>query len=103
MTQPRAPFPWLQHALILLMILLVAASPYLVSGLALWIGMGSGCDLNSFAVEPCPVFGADWGGFLRNAYGFGWLILATLPLGGGAFIAWSVITIIHRIAWGRVE
>jgi hypothetical protein len=103
MIEPRAPFPWLRHALILSGILFATALPYLISALALLIGKSTGCDLDGFAVEPCLIAGADWGGFLRNAYGFGWMILATLPLGGGAFLAWLVITIVHRLAWGRMQ
>lgn len=103
MTQLQAPFPWRHHVLILVVIAIGTALPYLVSVASLGISNAIGCDLGTFAEQSCLVASMDWGPALREIYGLGWMILATLPLGGGAFIAWSVIAIIHRLAWGRLE
>lgn len=103
MNAARRGFPWRQHALVLLVIVFGTALPYLLSLAALGISRLIGCDLGTFAADVCQVAGADLGGLLRNLYGFGWMILATLPLGGGALLTWLVVTIIHRLAWSRLE
>ncbi|WIY52842.1 hypothetical protein O9Z70_15525 [Devosia sp. YIM 151766] len=96
-------FPYWAYALVLLAILIFALWPLASVYLTYLIADANGCQVNEARVQPCLVLGADWGGLLYNMGVMGWFMLATLPLGGGAFLVWLASLIIHRLAWGQKQ
>jgi len=104
MSAERAPrFPFWAYGLFLAAILIFALWPVASVGFTYWVAEANGCQVNEAAVQPCMVMGSDWGGLLYATGVMGWFMLATLPLGGGAFLVWLASLVIHRIAWGQLQ
>ena len=97
----RQRFPWLTYGVIWVVILVFTLLPLASMLTASFIAESHGCALDEGSVHPCMVGGSDWGETLYGMAVSAWFMLATLPLGGGAFIVWLVILIIHRIAWSK--
>lgn len=101
MPAPRRRFPWWIYWLALALIVVFALLPVASTATAGWIAEANGCALDEGSIHPCIINGVDWG---RDLYTFGvlgWLMLATLPLGGAALLVWLVVLVIHRIVFGR--
>jgi hypothetical protein len=106
MTSPgseRRRFPSLAYGLVLAAILLLSLLPVISVLVAYAIANANGCALDEGSVHLCLVGGQDLGSLLYTLGVLGWLMLATLPLGGIAVVVWLVILIIHRIAWARTN
>lgn len=102
MTSPAARrFPWWVYGLALLLILLVALAPVIAVATAGWIAESHGCVLHEGFANPCIVNGSDMGETLYAMGVMGWFMLATIPLGGLALIAWLVVLVIHWFVWRR--
>jgi hypothetical protein len=100
--RPRARrFPWAVYWLVFAILVVLTIWPVISVLVASSIAEANGCALDEGSVHPCLVDGADWGEALYTMAVLGWLMLATLPLGGGALLVWLIILIIHRIAWRR--
>lgn len=96
-------FPWRVYIIIGLLLLLATIFPLLSVIFASTVANTHGCILNEADIHPCIVLGADWGGALYGFGVLGWLMLATLPLGSVALLAWLIIMLIHRWVWGRQQ
>lgn len=96
-------FAWWAYGLFLIVIVLFTLAPLLSVVTANIIAETQGCMLNEGAIHPCLVAGMDLGPLLYTLFVLGWFALATLPLGGAAFVVWLVTLIIHRIAWGQMQ
>jgi hypothetical protein len=101
-TSPAARrFPWWVYWLLLALILLVALAPVFSVAVAGWIAEANGCVLHEGFSNPCVVNGTDIGSTLYAFGVLGWLMLATIPLGAMALVAWLVALVIHWIIWRR--
>ncbi|MBE7732614.1 hypothetical protein [Devosia faecipullorum] len=96
-------FPYWAYGLALFAILVFALWPIASVYLTYLIADANNCVVNEASVQPCIVWGMDWGGLLYGAGVMGWFMLATLPLGGGALLVWLASLIIHRIGWGQMQ
>jgi hypothetical protein len=94
-------FPWAVYWLVFAILVVLTIWPVISVLVASSIAEANGCALDEGSVHPCLVTGADWGEALYAMGVLGWLMLATLPLGGGALLVWLIILLIHRIAWRR--
>ena len=66
----------------------------LTAGLIADIG---GCTLNEGSVNPCVVWGYDWGETLYSWFVLAWFGVLTVPLAFMTFIIWAVVEIIRII------
>ena len=98
---PARRFPWWVYGLALALILLVALAPLISVMIAGSIAETNGCTLHEGFVNPCMVNGTDMGETLYAMGVMGWFMLATIPLGAMALLAWLVILIIHLIVRRR--
>jgi hypothetical protein len=98
---PARRFPWWVYTLALALILLVALAPLISVMIAGTIAEANGCTLHEGFVNPCLVNGTDMGETLYAMGVMGWFMLATIPLGAMALVAWLVILVIHLIARRR--
>lgn len=96
---PQRRFPWVRYGGMLALIVLLTLLPIFSALTASFLAETHGCTLNEAGSHPCLIMGADWGETLSLMFVMGWLMIATLPLGGGALIVWLVILIIHFLAW----
>lgn len=96
-------FPSWAYGLALLAIAVFAFWPLASVYFTYLVADANGCTVNEATVHPCMVMGMDWGGLLYATGVMGWFMLATLPLGGGAFIVWLASLVIHRIGWGHMQ
>ena len=92
---------FLIHALVILLILLVAFAPLLG---VMWVGYvaeANGCQVDEGSPHPCIVNGKDIGQTLYSVGVMGWLMIATIPLGllaAGIYLAIVVIVYLIRRA-----
>ena len=97
----RGRFPWRRYLLVLAAILVLAllplASVLVSSAIADW----NNCALDEGSAHSCLIGGSEWGGALYTMAVMGWLMLLSLPLGGGAVLVWFIMLIIHWLAWRR--
>jgi ABC-type enterochelin transport system permease subunit len=100
-TSPR--FPWRTYAVIAVLVAVVALLPLLTLIFAEIVASMNGCHLSEGTMSVCMVGGSDWGELLYSFYVLPWLLLATLPLGGGALLVLIVILFIHYFAWRRLK
>jgi hypothetical protein len=98
---PARRFPWWVYGLALVLILAVALAPLVSVMIAGTIAEANGCTLHEGFVNPCMVDGTDMGETLYAMGVMGWLMLATIPLGAMALLAWLVILVIHLIVRAR--
>ena len=94
-------FPWLIYWLVLVVILVLALAPLGSVAIASWLAEANGCTLHEGFVNPCMVNGAEMGDTLYAMFVLGWLMLASIPFGAAAVLAWLVILIVHRLVWRR--
>jgi MFS family permease len=97
--RPRR-FPWLIYVLALVLILLVALAPVISVAIAGWIAETNGCVLHEGNINPCIVNGEDMGSTLYTMFVLGWFMLASLPFGAMALLAWLVVLVLHLL-WRR--
>jgi hypothetical protein len=71
-------------------IALLAGWPILSVVTAGVIASWNGCTLNEGGVNPCVVSGRDIGGTLYSMGVMGWFMIATIPLGVVAALAWTI-------------
>lgn len=98
-----ARFPWMAYAIIWAVILLLTILPLLSVLFTAGVAEAHGCHVDEGSVHVCMVMGQDWGELLYFTGVMGWMMLLTFPLGGGAFLVWLILLIIHRIAWRRAR
>lgn len=94
-------FPWWLYAVALFFILGFALWPLfavLVSGM---IADANGCVLNEAQAHACWINGEDWGRGLYTAFVMGWFMIATIPIGVGALLAWLLVLSIHLVRYWR--
>jgi len=103
MSTPAPPrrFPWWIYWLALAVVVVFALWPVASVATAGWIAEANGCLLDEGSIHPCIINGADWGQDLYAWGVLGWLMLATLPMGGIAFVVWLLVLIIHLLARGK--
>ena len=77
-----------------IVIALLAGWPIASVAIAGIIASWNGCVLHEGFVNPCVVNGTDIGQTLYEMGVMGWFMLATIPIGGIAFIAWTVAWVI---------
>ncbi|SDG22902.1 hypothetical protein [Pelagibacterium luteolum] len=91
------PFPWLPYAITLVLIILFAVFPILSVWIVYLIADPNGCRVDEAGVYPCIVNGTDIGGLLAFMGVLGWLMLATVPMGGTALLFWGIALLSHII------
>ncbi|MGE0704875.1 MAG: hypothetical protein AB7F99_17575 [Vicinamibacterales bacterium] len=79
-----------------LVILLLAGWPILSVAIAGTIASWNGCELHEGFSNPCIVNGSDLGPTLYSMGVMGWFMIATIPLGAAAAIAWTLIWFVWR-------
>jgi hypothetical protein len=77
--------------------LLVCLAPVASTLLAMAVAKLYGCTLHEGNVNPCIIAGGDRGSLLYNLAMWGWLMLATVPIGAGLILVWIVTEIIRRV------
>jgi ABC-type Fe3+ transport system permease subunit len=82
------------HTLVIVLILLLGASPLLSALIAGTIAEANGCTLHEGFVNPCVINGTDWGETLYTMGVLAWLSLATIPIALMAALLYLVIVII---------
>ena len=88
--------------LVLVAILLFAASPLISAFIAGGIASALGCPtLNEGSAISCPVMGSDIGETLTVMFVLGWLAFVTLPIGGLLLIGWFVVFCLMLVARRR--
>ena len=93
----------------LAIILLFGAFPLLSTLLAVLFASAFGCTLHEGFVNPCVVFGIDFGDLLYPMGLAAWFAIFTVPLAGLALLVWLVVLVVlllkrrHRAADGVVE
>lgn len=97
----RRRFPWPIYLVVLAVIVVLAALPVLSVTVAGMVASANGCRLDEGSAHPCLIAGTDYGGTLYTLGVLGWLMLASLPLGGIAVLAWAVVLGIHLLARRR--
>jgi hypothetical protein len=68
------------HTLVILLILIVGASPLIAAFAAGAIADANGCTLHEGFVNPCIINGEDWGETLYTLFVLGWLAIGTIPI-----------------------
>jgi hypothetical protein len=91
------------HALIVIIILLIAFLPLISVAIAGSIAQANGCQLDEGSVHPCVVNGTDMGETLYAMGVMGWLMLATIPLGLGAAAIYLIVVGAFYIIRGIVR
>ncbi len=88
------------HALVVLFILLLGASPLIATLVAGAIAEANGCELHEGFVNPCIINGKDWGEDLYTYGMMGWFALGTIPLSlmvaGAYLVVVLIIVMIQR-------
>ncbi len=77
-------------------ILLFAGWPLISLAIAGTIASWNGCELHEGFSNPCIVNGSDLGPTLYSMGVMGWFLIATIPLGAAAALAWTLIWFIWR-------
>ena len=72
-----------------LVIIVLAGWPVALVTLASVISSWNGCALREGSANQCIVGGRNIGGLLYDLGVMGWYMLATLPAGAVAFLAWT--------------
>lgn len=83
------------------LIALVAGAPIISVMVAGSIASWNGCELHEGFRNPCIVNGTDIGDTLYTMGVLGWLMIATIPLGLAAVVAWTLIWYVVRRLTGR--
>lgn len=85
----------LRILMIYLIIILLASIPVISAGLASFISEYYGCTLNEGSEHPCQVLGHESGAILYSMFVFGWLAIATIPLGLILLLVLTIFSIIN--------
>lgn len=85
------------------LIVLVAGAPIISVIVAGAIASWNGCELHEGFRNPCIVNGTDIGDTLYTMGVLGWLMIATIPLGLAALVAWTLIWYVVRRLKARAE
>jgi hypothetical protein len=90
------------HALVILLILVIAFSPLISVLIAGGIADANGCQLDEGSIHPCIVNGQDMGRTLYTMGVLGWFMLVTIPIGLGVVFLYSLIVAGYFLArWLR--
>lgn len=89
---------WWLFGTSLFVILGVALLPVASVAVAGLVAEAAGCTLNEARAHPCVIAGLDWGGLLYTMGVLGWLMLATIPIGGALLAFWAV-ALLFCIGW----
>ncbi|MCC6457133.1 MAG: hypothetical protein IT328_19420 [Caldilineaceae bacterium] len=82
------------HTFVIILILLLGASPLIVALAAGTIADANGCELHEGFVNPCIINGKDWGQDLYTMGMLGFFAIGTLPIGVGAAGVYLLIVVI---------
>jgi hypothetical protein len=77
--------------------LLVCLAPVAGTLLAMAVAKVYGCTLHEGHTNPCIIAGSDRGNLLYNLAMWGWLMLATVPIGAALILIWIVTEIVRRM------
>lgn len=80
---------------IYIIVILLCSIPIISVGIAMFISDFCGCTLNEGSVHPCQLFGYEIGELLYSMFVFGWLAIATIPLGLALFLVLTIFSIIN--------
>jgi len=84
------------RVLLLYIIVIIGASiPIISVAIASYVSNYCGCTLNEGSVHPCQLFGYEIGELLYSMFVFGWLSLATIPIGLVLLLALTIFSIIN--------
>lgn len=98
--RPRR-FPWPVYITILVVILVLAATPVVLTIIGGALASANNCQLDEGSVHPCIIGGVDRGELVYTLGMMGWLMLASLPLGVVAAGIWLFVLVIHRVGFYR--
>lgn len=85
----------IKHVLVLGIIIIVGAGPFLLALNAGLVAQVDGCTLHKGFVNLCVIWGADRGEMLYTMGMMVWYSFYIFPLASLAFMAWLVVLIIH--------
>lgn len=88
---------WIFHAVVVLLIILVAFAPVISVMVASGIAASLGCDLDEGSVHPCMYNGRDIGLDLLTAAMMGWLAIATLPIGAVVLAGYGLLVLVIEL------
>ncbi len=97
----RKRFPWIFYWIVLVLIILFAFAPIGSVMLCAAVANAYGCRVDEGSVHPCIINGHDYGELLYSLGVMGWFMLATIPGGLFAFVAWLIVLILHRASWRK--
>ena len=100
-TAPARRFPWTIYMVILMIILVLAALPLVLTLIGGSLASANGCQLDEGSIHPCIIAGVDRGELVYTLGMMGWLMLASLPLGVVALGIWVFVLVIHRVGFYR--
>jgi ABC-type Fe3+ transport system permease subunit len=89
---------WIVMWIVLAAILIVTAAPLISVIVAGSIAEANGCTLHEGFVNPCIINGRDVGQTLYTMGMMGWLMLASIPLGGIALVVWLVLAVVLALS-----
>jgi len=92
---------WLFAILGVVVIVLVAAAPLISALIAGSIASANDCRLDEGSIHTCMVNGRDLGPSLYSMGVFGWLMIATIPIGLVVLVVYLVIMLIVWILLRR--
>lgn len=80
---------------IYIIVILLCSIPIISVGIAMFISDFCGCALNEGSVHPCQFYGYEIGELLYSMFVFGWLAIATIPLGLVLLLGLTIFSIIN--------
>jgi hypothetical protein len=92
---------WLFAILGVVVIVLVAAAPLISALIAGSIASANDCRIDEGSIHTCMVNGRDLGPSLYSMGVFGWLMIATIPIGLVVLVVYLVIMLIVWILLRR--
>ena len=92
---------WLFAILGVVVIVLVAAAPLISALIAGSIASANDCRLDEGSIHTCLINGRDLGPTLYSMGVFGWLMIATIPIGLVVLVVYLVIMLIVWILLRR--
>jgi hypothetical protein len=101
MNDKKTGFPVWPYVVSFIAIVLFATWPVISVYFTYLVADANGCTVNEATVHPCMIWGSDWGELLYTTGVLGWFMLATVPLGALALIAWLVVLVVHIVLYRR--
>jgi hypothetical protein len=90
------PLVIVAHIVVLLVIVVIGAGPWVLVAAAGTVASANGCDLDEGSIHPCIINGKDYGEDLYTMGMMGWIGIATCPV---ALLLLGAYLVINLIVW----